>query len=71
MVDHDIEKWNIPRFIKDESKLKAVYKLYYKHIRNLFNIQITVSAESNFPSITWLCFSKFAEKCQVVDKNVQ
>ena len=32
---------------------------------------ITVSAGSNFPSITWLDFSKFSETCQICDnKNI-
>lgn len=29
-----------------------------------------MSASSNFPGITWLYFTKFAENCKVVDKNI-
>ena len=45
--------------------------MFFKHIRKLFYIMITVSSGSSFPGITWLDFSKFCEVCQVVDKNIQ
>ena len=28
MIEHDIENWNIPRFVKDQKRLSAVYKVF-------------------------------------------
>ena len=63
MFDHDKELWKLPRFIKEEKHLKEVYEVFKKNLRKLFQVFITSSAGSNFPGITWLDFSKFAEMC--------
>lgn len=64
MLIHDKEFWKLPRFIKDETKLKAVIAAFEKNIRNLFYLFITLSANSSFPGITWLDFGRFSEQCQ-------
>lgn len=44
--------------------------MFLKNLRKLFYIFITLSAGSNFPGITWLFFTKFAENSKVIDKNI-
>ena len=68
MFLHDKELWKLPRFIKDEKHLKEVYDIFSTNLRKLFYVFITVSAGSNFPGVTWLDFTKFAEVCNVVNK---
>ena len=41
MIEHDIENWNIPRFVKDQKRLSAVYKVFQKHIKQLFYILVS------------------------------
>ena len=70
MFAHDRELWKLPRFIKDEGQLREVYDIFRTNIKKLFHVFITVAASSNFPGISWLDFTRFADTCRVVDKAI-
>ena len=70
MFTHDKELWKLPRFTKEEYQLKEVYDLFRTNLRKLFHLFITVAAGSNFPGISWLDFTRFADTCKVVDKAI-
>ena len=67
MIDHDEEYWKLKRLYKDEAVYNAVVKVFRKHIKQLFNIFITCSADSAFPGVSWLDFATFNEKCKLLE----
>ena len=70
MLVHDAALWKINKFVKDEKAYADVLKAFNLNIRKLFSVFITLSAQSSFPGVTWLDFTKFADTCKILGGGV-
>lgn len=69
-AEFDQREWKAARFIKDPSEVQRCWDVILKNFVKLKDLFVTLASKSNFPSITLLDFTSFAEQCKFLDKNV-
>lgn len=69
-IEHDIERWNCDRFVKDPDQLKLLEVEVKKHAEAIKNIFIQEASKSAFPQIGLLDFSHFAQQTKMIDQNL-
>ena len=69
MFNNDKKHLKLPKIIKNESALNAVYDVLLSNFTILKEIFDATSAESSYPNIGWFDFNTFCDKCQLLDNR--
>lgn len=55
-IEHDLELWNAPKFIKDEEDYEKTADVMRKYAKEIKNIFIAIASRSSFPQIGFMDF---------------
>mmetsp|Transcript_33982 Transcript_33982/g.33126 ORF Transcript_33982/g.33126 Transcript_33982/m.33126 type:complete len:307 (+) Transcript_33982:58-978(+) len=69
-IQHDLNLWKIPRFVKDPQEQEKLWGIAEKHFKKLKDIFLTLACRSIYPCISWIDFTNYCEICKIPDKSV-
>ena len=59
-MEHDEKEWKAMRFIKDPVEVEACKRVIQQNFQKLKDVFITLASRSNFPTVSLLDFTIFA-----------
>lgn len=67
--EYDCQYWKISRFIKDQLELRRTCDVVQKYYAQIYEVFIDQTSKSSYPSITWIDFCNWCEKCKIPDNK--